>query len=81
VILNQELRYRHASGLGAVVFYDLGNVFARVHDLRFDLAATLGAGCGGLPGGPAPASTRASLSTARATRSRYRLFFGLGQAF
>ena len=44
LILNEELRYRHSSGLGAAVFYDGGNVFDTVRDVSFHLRHTLGAG-------------------------------------
>jgi len=44
ILLNQELRYHHPSGLGAVFFYDGGNVFARVRDIDFDWRHTLGFG-------------------------------------
>jgi outer membrane protein insertion porin family len=81
VILNQELRYRHASGLGAVVFYDLGNVFARVHDLRFDLRHTLGAGLRwASPVGLLRIDAGFPLDR-DGDEKPYRLFFGLGQAF
>ena len=43
-ILNQELRFRHRTGLGAAVFYDGGNVFAKVEDLSFDWRHALGVG-------------------------------------
>lgn len=44
LVLNQELRYRHPSGMGAVLFWDAGNVFAGVADLSFDLRHSLGVG-------------------------------------
>jgi outer membrane translocation and assembly module TamA len=81
VILNQELRYRHRSGLGAVVFYDLGNVFARVRDLSFDLRHTLGAGLRwASPVGLLRIDAGFPLDR-QGDERRYRLFFGLGQAF
>jgi outer membrane protein assembly factor BamA/autotransporter translocation and assembly factor TamB len=44
LVMNQELRYRHRSGVGGVVFWDAGNVFARVEDIDFDLKHSLGIG-------------------------------------
>jgi outer membrane protein assembly factor BamA/autotransporter translocation and assembly factor TamB len=81
IILNQELRYQHGTGLGAVVFYDGGNVFESVSDFKLDLRHTLGVGLRydsivgllrvdiGFP-----------LNRREGDRS-YRVFFGLGQAF
>jgi len=81
VILNQELRYRHRSGLGAVVFYDLGNVFARVRDLSLNLRHTLGAGLRwASPVGLLRIDAGFPLDR-QGDERRYRLFFGLGQAF
>ena len=81
LVLNQELRYRHRSGLGGVVFYDGGNVFARVQDLRFDLRHTLGAG---LRWASPVGLLRLDLGLPLARRpgeKAYRVFFSLGQAF
>jgi translocation and assembly module TamA len=44
VILNQEMRYRHPSGLGAVFFYDGGNIFSTLSDFSFHLRHDLGLG-------------------------------------
>ncbi len=44
IVLNQELRYRHRTGLGAAVFYDAGNVFALVRDARLSLRHSVGVG-------------------------------------
>jgi outer membrane protein insertion porin family len=44
LIMNQELRYRHPWGIGAAVFYDVGNVFRRVGDIRFELLHSVGVG-------------------------------------
>lgn len=33
LVLNQELRYRHGSGLGGVLFWDAGNVYEKLGDL------------------------------------------------
>jgi len=81
VIMNQELRYHHRSGLGLVGFYDVGNVFPTVDSMRLDFRHTLGAGLRwaspigllrvdlGIPLDPEP------------DEKRYRVLFGLGQAF
>ncbi|MCG6926736.1 MAG: translocation/assembly module TamB domain-containing protein [Acidobacteria bacterium] len=81
VIMNQELRYHHHTGLGLVGFYDVGNVFETVESMSFDFRHTLGAGLRwaspigllrldlGLPLGREP------------EEKSYRLFFGVGQAF
>jgi len=81
VIVNEELRYRHLSGLGAVVFYDLGNVFARVRDMSLDLRHTLGAGLRwASPVGLLRIDVGFPLDRQDGEKS-YKLFFGLGQAF
>jgi translocation and assembly module TamA len=81
LILNEELRYRHPSGIGAAVFYDGGNVFETVRDLSLDLRHSLGAGLRwsspigllrldvGFPVDRQPGE------------KRYHVFFSFGQAF
>jgi outer membrane protein assembly factor BamA len=44
LLLNQELRYQHPSGLGAAVFYDAGNVFPTVRDFDLKLVHSVGVG-------------------------------------
>lgn len=44
VVLNQELRYHHHSGLGAAVFFDAGNVFRSAGEITLELRHSLGAG-------------------------------------
>ena len=44
VVLNEELRYHHPSGLGGAVFYDGGNVFPSVSDLNLDWRHAVGVG-------------------------------------
>jgi outer membrane protein assembly factor BamA/autotransporter translocation and assembly factor TamB len=44
LIVNEELRYQHASGLGAAVFYDAGNVYPRLQDFNLSLRHSVGAG-------------------------------------
>jgi outer membrane protein assembly factor BamA len=81
VILNQELRYRHRSGLGGAVFYDGGNVFASVHDMSLRLRHTLGAGLRwASPVGLLRVDLGFPLARQEGEKA-YRLFVGLGQAF
>ena len=68
-------------GLGGVVFYDGGNVFARVQDLSFDLRHTLGAG---LRWASPVGLVRLDLGLPLARQpgeKGYEVFFSLGQAF
>jgi len=44
IVLNQEVRYRHPTGLGAAVFYDAGNVYRGVRDFDFGLRHSVGLG-------------------------------------
>ena len=81
LILNQELRYHHPSGLGGAFFYDAGNVFETVRDVGIDLRHAVGLGLRwqspvgllrfdlGLPLNP------------REDDKGYRFYFSLGQAF
>jgi len=81
VILNQELRFHHRSGFGFAGFYDVGNVFATVGDISFDLQHAAGVGLRwespvgllrldvGFPLNPRPQD------------KGYRYYIGLGQAF
>jgi translocation and assembly module TamA len=81
LVVNQELRYRHRSGLGAVVFYDGGNVYARPGDLGFGLRHSLGTG---LRWASPVGLLRLDLGfpvDRQPGEESYRLFFSLGQAF
>lgn len=81
LVLNQELRWRHASGVGAALFYDAGNVFTRVSDVSFDLRHTLGTG---LRYASPFGLVRVDLGVPLARRDgerRYRIYFSIGQAF
>jgi outer membrane protein insertion porin family len=83
VIINQELRYMPLQGrLGGAVFYDTGNVFARLRDVRFgDFTHTLGLGLRyDSVVGLVRADIAFPLNKPPGERS-YRLLFGLGQAF
>jgi outer membrane protein insertion porin family len=63
------------------VFYDLGNVFATVRDMSFDLRHTLGAGLRwASPVGLLRVDLGFPLDRQEGEKA-YRLFFGLGQAF
>lgn len=81
VILNQELRYRHRSGWGFALFWDLGNVFARVEDLSLDLRHDLGAG---LRWASPVGMLRLDLAfplDRKPEEDSYKLHFSLGQMF
>src|SRR5687767_623283 len=79
LILNQELRYHHGTGLGGAVFYDGGNVWERAGDMDLKLRHAVGVGLRydsvvgllrvdiGFPLGRRPGERA------------YRVFFGLGQ--
>jgi outer membrane protein assembly factor BamA/autotransporter translocation and assembly factor TamB len=81
IVLGEELRYRHVSGIGGALFYEAGNAFSRISDIDLKLRHVLGAGLRyespvgllrldiGLPLGRRPGE------------SSYRVFFGFGQAF
>jgi outer membrane protein assembly factor BamA len=81
VILNQELRLHHESGLGAAFFYDGGNVFAKVQDMSLDLRHVLGAGVRYTsPVGLLRLVLGFPLFREPGEKS-YQLFFSFGQAF
>jgi outer membrane protein assembly factor BamA len=81
LVLNQELRWRAASGFGAAAFYDAGNVFTTVREMRFDLRHSLGVGLRwASPVGLLRFDVGFPLGR-REGEKRFRLFFGLGQAF
>lgn len=81
VLVNQELRWRHPSGLGAVAFYDGGNVFDKVADLSFAWRHALGVGLRyASPVGLLRLDCGVPLARREGEKS-YQLFFSLGQAF
>jgi outer membrane protein assembly factor BamA len=81
LVLNQELRYRHPSGLGLAAFWDAGNVFAKTTDLGFDLQHALGLGLRyDSPVGLLRLDVGFPLNKREADKT-YRLHFSLGQAF
>jgi outer membrane translocation and assembly module TamA len=81
VVVNQELRYLHPWGVGAAVFYDVGNVYARVADIDFELRHSLGAGLRyESPIGMLRLDVGFPLNR-RPTDRAFQWFFALGQAF
>jgi outer membrane protein assembly factor BamA/autotransporter translocation and assembly factor TamB len=81
LVINEELRYHHASGLGAAIFYDVGNVFEKVSDMDFQLLHTVGAGLRyDSPVGMVRVDLGLPLNRREGDR-RYRIYFSLGQAF
>jgi outer membrane protein assembly complex protein YaeT len=82
LLMNQELRYRHhPTGLGAAVFWDAGNVFRRVEDVRLDFVSAVGAGLRwASPVGLLRMDFGVPLDRGPDDKG-YRIFFGLGQAF
>jgi outer membrane protein insertion porin family len=81
VVLNQELRYRHRSGLGGVAFYDGGNSFATIRDFSLEWRHALGAGLRwSSPVGLLRLDFGVPLFR-REGEASYKLFFSFGQAF
>jgi len=81
VVVNQELRYHHPSGLGAAFFYDAGNTFATPRDLSLHLRHVFG---GGLRYASAIGLLRLDLGFPLGRREgepAAKLFFSFGQAF
>ncbi len=81
VVINQELRYRHATGLGLGVFYDVGNVFPTVREMIFDVRHTLGAGVRYSSPVGLLRLDLGWLVDAKEDESRTRWHFSIGQAF
>lgn len=82
IVVNQELRYVHeVTGLGAAVFYDAGNVFAKVREVDLDLMHSAGVGVRyESPVGMLRLDLAFPLNRRPGDRA-YQLNFGLGQAF
>lgn len=82
LVLNQELRYRHPSGLGAVAFWDAGNVYEKLGDIgSLRLRYAWGVG---LRYASAVGLLRLDLGLPIARRPgerAYHVYFSLGQAF
>jgi outer membrane protein insertion porin family len=81
IVLNQEIRFHHPSGFGAAAFYDVGNVYARIGDIDFNLRHSLGLGIRyASPIGLVRVDFGFPLDRRPGERS-YQWFFTLGQAF
>jgi outer membrane protein insertion porin family len=81
LILNQELRYQHSSGIGSALFYDAGNVFAQIKDFDLRLRHSIGAGLRyDSPVGLLRLDIAFPLSR-KAGDDSYQWFFSFGQAF
>jgi len=81
LVVNQELRFRHRSGLGLVLFYDVGNVFSTLSDFKLDLRHSLGTGFRyASPVGLLRLDLGFPLARG-ANEKAYQVFFSLGQAF
>jgi len=81
LVLNQELRFQHTSGLGAAFFWDAGNIFANGSDLGFDLRHSLGFGLRwDSPVGLLRMDLAFPLGR-KPDENSYQVWFGLGQAF
>jgi outer membrane protein assembly factor BamA/autotransporter translocation and assembly factor TamB len=83
IVLNQELRYHHPTGVGLALFYDAGNVFSHLRDFEFKFRHDVGIGLrydsviGLLRLDVAvPLDRKKDLN-----EPKYRLYFGVGQAF
>lgn len=90
VIVNQELRYMRKKKYGVAFFYDVGNVYATLGDVAFDLRHTLGLGLRWLSpigllradlGVPLNRPPDVDPETGKRIDKAYRLFLSLGQAF
>ncbi|MBN2369540.1 MAG: translocation/assembly module TamB domain-containing protein [Vicinamibacteria bacterium] len=81
VVLNQELRYHHRSGLGLCFFYDTGEVFPSIGEMRLDFRHTAGVG----PRWNSPIGLlRLDLGfplDREGNEAKLQYFFSLGQAF
>ena len=81
VVLNQELRYHHRTGLGAAVFYDAGNIYTQLSDFDWELRHSVGFGLRySSPVGLFRADFGVPLNP-RPDDRRYQVFLSLGQAF
>ncbi len=80
-VTNQELRYRHPSGLGGVLFWDAGNVFESVSALGLSLKHSLGLGLRwSSPIGPLRFDLARPLKPEPGAK-RWGYYFSLGQVF
>jgi translocation and assembly module TamA len=81
LILNQELRYQHPTGLGAAVFYDAGNVYQTVHDFDLKLLHSVGFGLRYSAGFGLVRFDVAFPLNPRPEDRSYQFWFGFGQVF
>jgi len=81
LILNQELRYQHPTGLGAAVFYDAGNVYQTVSDFDLKLLHSVGFGVRYASGFGLVRVDIAFPLNRRPEDRAYQLWFGFGQIF
>ncbi|HUG55033.1 MAG TPA: translocation/assembly module TamB domain-containing protein [Vicinamibacteria bacterium] len=81
ILLNQELRYQHPTGLGAAAFYDAGNVFDRVADFDLRLRHSLGVGVRYASGFGLVRLDVAFPLNRRPEDRAYQLWLGFGQVF
>jgi translocation and assembly module TamA len=82
LVMNQELRYMNeATGLGGVLFWDAGNVFARLKDLDLKLKHALGVG---LRYDSPVGLLRVDLALPLGKRDDdrgYQIYFGIGHSY
>jgi outer membrane translocation and assembly module TamA len=80
--VNQEIRWRHPSGLGLAAFYDVGNVYEDIAGLKgLELRHSVGTGLRyDSPVGLVRVDFGFPLNKRAADRS-FQWFFSLGQAF
>jgi len=81
IILNEELRYQHSSGLGAAVFYDAGNVYPRLKDFDFSLRHSVGFGLRYASGFGLVRFDVAFPINRRIGDKSVQIWFGFGQVF
>jgi outer membrane protein insertion porin family len=81
LILNQELRYQHPTGLGTAVFYDAGNVFPRVQDFSLTLRHSVGFGIRYASGFGLIRFDLGFPLNRRSEDKSFQLWFGFGQVF
>src|SRR5262249_51593429 len=81
LILNEELRYQHPTGLGAAVFYDAGNVYPTVKDFDLRLRHSVGVGLRYFSGFGLIRIDAAFPLDRRPQDKSVQLWFGFGQIF
>jgi outer membrane translocation and assembly module TamA len=80
-VINQELRFPLPWGLTGLAFFDAGQVWAHPEDADFDLAKSLGLGLRArTPLGLLRFDAAFPLDRLEGEQ-RYKLYFGLGNAF